>query len=896
MFSLWKAHWPLGLACCLAPGSLGFSQSVSDYCVRLSATVQTNPPRVTLTWPGDSRATGYTLYRKSRDGAAWGAGTVLATNATSFVDSNVAVGQTYEYRVSKTASGYSGHGYLYAGLEAPLVEDRGKLVLLVDNTHAASLALELSRLQQDLVGDGWTVLRHDVARTDAVTNVKALIAADYAADPANVKALFLFGHLPVPYSGSIAPDGHSDHVGAWPADAYYGDMDGPWTDATLTSTNASRAENRNVPGDGKFDQSSLPSAVELFVGRVDLANLPAFASSERELLRQYLEKDHNFRHKFTTAQARGLIDDNFGVFSGEAFALNGWRNFAPCFGAANSVAADWFTTLATQSYLWGYGCGAGGYTSASGIGTTADFAASDPRVVFTMLFGSYFGDWDSQNNFMRAALATPTCTLTCAWAGRPHWAFHHMALGEPIGFSARLAQNNSGLYAANGYSRSVHIALLGDPTLRMHVVAPPAALTLGARAEGGADLGWRPSSEGVLGYLVYGAASADGPFTRLTPGPVAGTNFSDLGAAAAVYMVRAVKLESAASGTYFNASQGVFQSLDGSLGTPAVSLWQPADKAVFNAPATIRMAAGTRDFANAISKVEFRADGVRLGEDTTPPFGLSWSNAPVGAYSLTAIATTFDSQAVTSGPVQVRVDAPLVAAGAVWKYLDDGSNQGTAWRGFNFDDGEWASGPAELGYGNNPVTVVGFGPNETNKHITTYFRRTFTVDAPGLYTNLTLGLLRDDGAVVYLNGLEVVRSNMPGGTITYLTRALSAVGGADESTFFPTTLNAALLRAGTNLLAVEIHQSAPDSSDLGFNLYLSASGRQLPPALSVSRGPGGVFLRWPDTAFGYRLEATPMLPPVIWTNVPATVVAANGTNTVTVIASDACRFFRLTKP
>ena len=101
-------------------------------------------------------------------------------------------------------------GYLYAGIEVPLVEARGKVVLLVDNILTSSLSNELVRLQQDLIGDGWTVLRHDVSRSDSVTNIKAFITADYNADPTNVNAVFLFGHVPVPYSGNIAPDDHTD--------------------------------------------------------------------------------------------------------------------------------------------------------------------------------------------------------------------------------------------------------------------------------------------------------------------------------------------------------------------------------------------------------------------------------------------------------------------------------------------------------------------------------------------------------------------------------------------------------------------------------------------------------------------------------------------------------------
>ncbi|MBU4230867.1 MAG: immunoglobulin domain-containing protein, partial [Proteobacteria bacterium] len=492
------------------------------------------------------------LYRKSRDAVSWGASATLAANATNYVDTSVVVGSNYEYRILISTASYSSYGYIYTGIETPLVESRGKVILLVDNTQAASLAYELMRLQQDLVGDGWTVLRHDVSRTASVTNIKAIITADYNADTNNVKSVFIFGRVPVPYSGSINPDGH--YYRAFPADVYYGELTSAWTDTqTLTGNN---------PGDGKFDQSTLPSDMELQVGRVDLANMPAFAKEETELLRQYLNKDHNFRHKIITAEPRGLMDDNFGVFGGESFASTGWRDFATFFGASNTFERDWLTTLATNSYLWGYGCGGGTASSCGGVGTTAQFATNDPRVVFTEFLGSYFGNWDTQNNFMRAALGTPSYTLTCAWAGRPYWFFHHMAQGEPIGFSTRLSQNNSGLYSANWGYRYVDIALMGDPTLRLHPVASPTELT--ATTIGPAvSLEWIASADaglpGFLGYHVYRAVTIDGPWTRLTTDAIAVTQYSDAAPpTSAVYIVRALCLQTASSGSYKNLSQGAF--------------------------------------------------------------------------------------------------------------------------------------------------------------------------------------------------------------------------------------------------------------------------------------------------------------------------------------------------
>jgi hypothetical protein len=548
-----------GLACVALPFGRALAQATSDYAVQVTAVVQSAPPRITLAWPAFAGATAHTVYRKAWGVASWGtAVATLAGSATGFVDNGVAVGTRYEYQVARSAA-VSGTGYLATGIELPLVDFRGKVVLVVDSTMAAGLATELARLQADLAGDGWTVLRHDVARSATVPSVKALIKADYDADPANVATVFLFGHVPVPYSGSLAPDGHGDHVGAWPADLYYGDMDGAWTD---TQNLGGTGRQNNVAGDGKFDQSYAPgSTVELGVGRVDLADMPAFApKTEIDLLRQYLNKDHGFRVKAWTLPARGLIDDNFGAFGGEAFASTGWRAFSAFFGPANVFALDWFGTLGTNGYLWAYGCGGGNYQGAGGVGSTSNFAATDTKTAFTFLFGSYFGDWDVSNDFLRAPLATTTYGLTCAWAGRPAWHVHHMATGETIGYAARLTQNNSGTYFY-GYGPSVHVALMGDPTLRMHVVAPVSNVAAAGGA-GSAAISWTASPDAVAGYHVYRGASAGGPFTRLTPGLVTATSFTDTSApgGSATYLVRAVRLETSASGSYWNASTGVAAS------------------------------------------------------------------------------------------------------------------------------------------------------------------------------------------------------------------------------------------------------------------------------------------------------------------------------------------------
>ena len=185
-------------------------------------------------------------------------------------------------------------------------------------------------------------------------------------------------------------------------------------------------------------------------------------------------------------------------------------------------------------------------------------------------------------------------------------------------------------------------------------------------------------------------------------------------------------------------------------------------------------------------------------------------------------------------PAARAADTPLVPAGAVWKYLDNGSNQGTAWRATSFNDTTWPSGAAQLGYGDgDEVTTVGFGPDSSNKFITTYFRRAFSVTNAAAFNALTLRLLRDDGAVVYLNGVEVWRNNMPTGTIGFTTPATVAIAGADETTFVQMTLSPSLLVTGTNVIAVELHQSGGTSSDISFDLQLIGSDG----SASVTRGP-----------------------------------------------------------
>jgi hypothetical protein len=106
----------------------------------------------------------------------------------------------------------------------------------------------------------------------------------------------------------------------------------------------------------------------------------------------------------------------------------------------------------------------------------------------------------------------------------------------------------------------------------------------------------------------------------------------------------------------------------------------------------------------------------------------------------------------------------LINYNSSWKYLDNGSNQGTAWRNTSFNDAGWSTGTAALGYGTSGITTtVSYGSNNKKKYITTYYRKTISIADASLFSSFTLNLKRDDGAVVYINGTERYRSNMPTG-------------------------------------------------------------------------------------------------------------------------------------
>jgi hypothetical protein len=529
---------------------------------------------------------------------------VPARDASGYCDTNVNSGVHYEYRISalitnyvcnwRTTVGYWDYQYISTGTEVPLRDQRGKVILLVEIGLAASLPAEIMRLEEDLICDGYQVYRHDVAASEVtapdwkanVASTKAIVRTLYNTDTNAQWSIFIIGHVPIPYSGLSSPGSHTENFGAHPADWYYADMDeNLWTDTTANDTSADYPWNWNIPGDGKFDQRFLPSIPELRVGRVDLRNMPAFGKSETELMRQYLDRNHAWRHKKFTARDRGLI-----IPSG--YPVDSHNTFSSFFGTTtNTDLGRWLSTATNteNSYLFAASKGSGQFTRDMQLGRTSDFAATALYAVFTRMYGSYYGNWDSAMH-PDVVLLAPLAAEGFVVSNYYHEnvvSVDASAMGEAIGYELFAVGANPFRPIGSRYDAWATVradlggavfvfterlqcftSLMGDPTLRLRVVASPAHAIL---TVDGADnvISWaRAVDSHIQGYHVYRAPVTNrNNFTRLTSTPVVSQSFRDVEAAAGAYryMVRTVKLEQSPNRSYYNASQGVFATVPPTL-------------------------------------------------------------------------------------------------------------------------------------------------------------------------------------------------------------------------------------------------------------------------------------------------------------------------------------------
>lgn len=207
-----------------------------------------------------------------------------------------------------------------------------------------------------------------------------------------------------------------------------------------------------------------------------------------------------------------------------------------------------------------------------------------------------------------------------------------------------------------------------------------------------------------------------------------------------------------------------------------------------------------------------------------PDLGLdeAWARLPDG---------TGDPEAMpvgTPGAENARIverSRRLVPESADWRYLDGGlvpdGGMAGPWSGLDFDDSAWPEGQAPLGYGDAQTTVIDAGLTDEGKALTAFFRHTFEVDPDGgVVLGATVGLRADDGARVWLDGVEVYRLGLPTGDVGPDTAASRTASGDIETTYYEEQIDATLLTPGVHVLAVDLHQANRTSSDMTMDLWL----------------------------------------------------------------------------
>ena len=267
--------------------------------------------------------------------------------------------------------------------------------------------------------------------------------------------------------------------------------------------------------------------------------------------------------------------------------------------------------------------------------------------------------------------------------------------------------------------------------------------------------------------------------------------------------------------------------------------------------------------------------------------------SPGRSYLYRVRATLGADLSSPSSPRLVTVPQALIRPGSVWKYYARTFYPGPGWYLPDFQDQDWKMGPAPLGYGNgDEATVVRTASD--SKYVTTYFRRRFFVVDPARVRTLIGRLLRDDGAVVYLNGTEVFRNNLPDTRIFPNTLAEQPIEGEAEHQFIPFAVDPNRLVPGWNVVAVEIHQATAADPDMKFDLTLTAGFTTPAPPLRVRWVENRVRITWPAWAEGFRLESTPELgKEASWAPVSEPVQRQEDQFMVWIQPTGGHRFFRL---
>lgn len=527
---------------------------------------------IELEWKGSpsTRGAGATGYRRRPGTLEWEGPLFTNSVAWSYLDRDPEPGDYYEYFVDAGGNAHHNDRFISAAVRGGPVHFRGRVLLLVDQTLIGDLGDSLEQLEMDLVGDGWNVSRlagprHTSDHTQHSRDLTGLSdqLGSFANHHDDLRLIYIIGHVTIPFAGPHNPDGHGQRT--FVADGYFGDIKNRDDWERVSRADATLHE--------YFKARMFPSPLEYGVGRVDFADMPAFSTgftdqraAELALLRGYLDRAHRYR----LGQLELPQSAHFYSTSGRALesymARTATRVTGVLFGDDLARITPVNDFVSGSAALWSFHAGTGAHSiihAGGGAARTTTLDLAERKRVsagaFYLIDGSYLGEWNSRDAFLRALLASGN-GLGSAWARGTQWRFHGLGVGSPIGLAVR-DSINLGVSEKINYLRATYLTYLGDPTLRMQILDPPTGLTV-AKVGNEERLVWNGSDDPEVHYHVYrSTAGSHGPYQLVTARQ--STWFADDRTTGSdqkgtVYQVRAAKLVRTGGGSFTNLSQATF--------------------------------------------------------------------------------------------------------------------------------------------------------------------------------------------------------------------------------------------------------------------------------------------------------------------------------------------------
>lgn len=563
---------------------LAVAQDAAERPLPLNGRIADDGSSVTLDWlDAAPPRVGSVQVKRRRLGDTGGASWITIAPdlgvVMQFTDTTTQPGIAYEYQVLRLGRDVVDVGYWTAGVALPAKAARGTAYVVVDQSLSEALQVHIERFARDLTGDGWQVVQTTTPRGDITKPLKSLGHAQalrswlqqrYQHNSGGQNAIILVGHVPIVTSGRARPDGHA--LGPHATDLFYADVDGVW----------------QTGPDGLLLANALPSnAIEMQVGRIDFSNL-AQGAEELALLRAYFDKNHHWR--------TGLLGDPREAYAQSSHLQTEAYELRNIVGPGAITAGGHHDVGEQKPWLWGVDFGK--YRKQTDARNYAN------KAIFAINFGSHKLHFERPNNVMTALLAQRFYPLAVGWGGRPAWWLHLMALGGTIG-DVHMRTVNNGVatqpyrtsmdYWPTGryiWQNPIWVNLLGDPTLRAFMLAPPTALSARKDTQS-VMLTWTQSLDpDVEGYLVYRIAQ-NGSKTLLNSGNelITDGRFEDrISVSNATYMVRAYGLKTVYAGSFYTLSQGVFAAIDDVVGAAdPITVTTPAGQSAalpdgFNTP------------------------------------------------------------------------------------------------------------------------------------------------------------------------------------------------------------------------------------------------------------------------------------------------------------------------